>query len=168
MHINYALDVKYLLFVHEFLMFSCQLITLFLCHESGVRKNFIYFLHTSSQCTFVIVGLVFSEDSIFFILSVCEVSSSLIMYTAFLWTLPSSAISFLRLGNQKHVQHSRWDSTTDLYHGITILSALFTILCLILQNIMSAFFTTAQHWAEVLNEFSTVIPDYFQKFVQLI
>lgn len=149
-------------------MFSCQLMNL--CHESGIRRNFICFLHTSSQCTFVTVGLVLLEANIFlcFLIVVCEVSSPLIIYTAFLWALPSSAVSFLRLSNQKHVQHSRWDSTTDLYHGITIVSALFTILCLILQNIMSAFFTTAQHWAEVLNEFSTVIPDYFQKFIQLI
>lgn len=149
-------------------MFSCQLMNL--CHESGIRRNFICFLHTSSQCTFLTVGLVLSEANIFlcFLIVVCEVSSPLIIYTAFLWALPSSAVSFLRLSNQKHVQHSRWDSTTDLYHGITIVSALFTILCLILQNIMSAFFTTAQHWAEVLNEFSTVIPDYFQKFIQLI
>lgn len=149
-------------------MFSCQLMNL--CHESGIRRNFICFLHTSSQCTFLTVGLVLSEANIFlcFLIVVCEVSSPLIIYTAFLWALPSSAVSFLRLSNQKHVQHSRWDSATDLYHGITIVSALFTILCLILQNIMSAFFTTAQHWAEVLNEFSTVIPDYFQKFIQLI
>lgn len=168
--INYVLDVKYLLFVFKFLMFSCQLMTLFLCHESGIRRTYICFLHTSSQCTFVIVGLLLTEANIFlsFLIIVCEVSSPLIICIAFLWTLPSSAVSLLRLGNQKHVQHSRWDSTTDLYHSITILSALFTVLCLILQNIMSAFFTTAQHWAEVFNEFSTVIPDYFQKFIQLI
>ena len=74
-----------------------------------------------------------------FLIIVYEVSSPLIICVAFLWILPSSAVSFLRLGNQKHIQHSRWDSTTDLYHGITILSVLFTILFLILQNIMSAF-----------------------------
>lgn len=129
-----------------------------------------YLLSPYHHLSFVIVGLVLSDDNIilFFLTIVCELSSPLIIYTAFLRTLPCSAVSFLRLGNQEHVQHSRWDSTTDLYHGSTILTALFTILCLILQNIMSAFFTTAQHWAEVLNEFSTVIPDYFQKFIQLI
>lgn len=59
--------------------------------------------------SFVIVGLVLSEDNIFlfFLTIVCEVSSPLIIYTAFLRTLPHSAVSFLRLGNQEHVQHSR-------------------------------------------------------------
>lgn len=116
--------------------------TLFLCHEAGRTKTFICFLPTSSQCTFVIDCLLLSEAKWFFssfLIIVYEVSSPLIICMAFLWILPSSAVSFLRLGNQKHIQHSRWDSTTDLYHGITILSVLFTILFLILQNIMSAF-----------------------------
>lgn len=104
-----------------------------------------------------------------FLIIVCESASPLIIYIAFLWVLSSSAVAFLRLGNPKHIQHSRWNSTTDLYHGITILSVLFTIQCLILQNIMSAFFfTTAQHWAEIFNEFSAVIPDYFHMLTQLI
>lgn len=109
--------------------------------RQGEGKHLFAFsiLHHSAHLSLPVCSFQKLISFSFFVIIAFEVSSPLIICIAFLWILTSSAVSFSRLGNQKHMQHSRWDSTADLYHGITILSVLFTILFLILQNIMSAF-----------------------------